>query len=180
MRRIASIVTLFATAVLGTGLAAEPATTYYDYARVVHVEPLTRYVEVPEPRRECWRAPVERHYRRSSTADATAGVLVGGILGGVIGHQIGGGDGRRAATAVGTVIGAGLGHSLAEGGGHGARDYQVTHERRCRVYDAYRTEERIDGYRVTYRYDGQTFVTRTEDHPGKRLRVQVRLEPLEG
>ena len=40
-----------------------------------------------------------------------------------------------------------------------------------------RTERRIIGYRVGYRYGGETFERTVDEHPGERLRVRVSLRP---
>lgn len=49
---------------------------------------------------------------------------------------------------------------------------------RCTTRTVTTTEERIAGYRVTYRYHGQTFQTRIRNHPGDRLRLEVQVKPL--
>ena len=50
---------------------------------------------------------------------------------------------------------------------------------RCEVN--YVTEQRreLEGYRVTYRYGGRNYTTRTRTHPGTRIRVQVEVTPAE-
>jgi len=52
-------------------------------------------------------------------------------------------------------------------------------EERCRLERAYRSEERLQGYRVTYLYNGQTYTTRTSHDPGNRIRVRVSVSPAE-
>lgn len=144
-----------------------------EYARVVGVTPVTRLVEVVEPRESCWTEQV-RH-REASRGDNTAGLVLGGIIGGVVGNRFGGGDGRRVATVAGTILGAGLGNELA-GRDRDGRAY-VTSERRCRTVDEVYTEERTVGYRVRYRYHGEEFITRMDHPPGERIRVRVRVTP---
>jgi uncharacterized protein YcfJ len=48
---------------------------------------------------------------------------------------------------------------------------------RCETW--YETEERrtVKAYRVTYRYAGRTYKTRTRHHPGDRIRVHVSVTP---
>jgi uncharacterized protein YcfJ len=50
--------------------------------------------------------------------------------------------------------------------------------RRCRTVTEYRRERHVDGYRVTYRYHGHEFTTRTEKHPGRRIPVRLRIRPV--
>jgi uncharacterized protein YcfJ len=44
------------------------------------------------------------------------------------------------------------------------------------VVEDYHEEERILGYRVTYRYRGKLFTTRLAEPPGDRLRLRVSLQ----
>ena len=48
---------------------------------------------------------------------------------------------------------------------------------RCTTSDIVREEERIDGYNVTYRYNGQKYRTRMPYDPGDRLRIRVDVRP---
>jgi len=149
----------------------------YDYAPVTRVEPVVRQVRVDNPRRECWD---ETRTVESSPhiSDPNVGgrTLLGGIIGGVIGHQFGSGRGRDAATVAGTVIGASVGYDSA------SRQYGDTEERvvqRCSVRYDQQYEERIDGYRVTYEYNGREYTTRLPYDPGKQIRVRVAVAPAE-
>jgi uncharacterized protein YcfJ len=40
-------------------------------------------------------------------------------------------------------------------------------------------EERIDGYRVVYQFQGQKYATRMPYDPGRELRVRVDVRPAE-
>jgi uncharacterized protein YcfJ len=152
----------------------------YDYARVVDVEPLTTRVRVSTPQRECWDETRvdERDYRGPRTS--AGGALLGAVIGGVIGHQIGSGRGRDAATAAGAVIGAGIGHREAERRAAASqlppREYTV---QRCDTRYSDHWEERIEGYRVTYVYNGRRQVTQLPYRPGDRIRVRVDVTPAE-
>lgn len=150
----------------------------YDYAPVTRVEPIVRRVRVETPRRECWD---EARYvdSRPHISDPSVGgrTLLGGIIGGVIGHQFGSGSGRDAATIAGSLIGAGVGYdSAARRQGQGMREEVV---QRCDVRYESEYEERIDGYRVTYRYNGREYDTRLPHDPGERIRVSVAIAPAE-
>lgn len=150
----------------------------YDYARVTHVEPIVRQVRIETPRRECWN---EARYvdSRPHISDPAVGgrTLLGGIIGGVIGHQFGSGSGRDAATVAGTLIGAGVGYdSAARRRSPGVREEVV---QRCDVRYEEEYEERIEGYRVSYRYNDREYKTRLAYDPGERIRVRVAVMPAE-
>lgn len=153
----------------------------YVYGRVIKVQPVIRYVTVRVPVRECWD---ERRYRShpSSAYPGTGGsTIVGAIIGGLIGNQFGSGGGRRATTVLGALIGGSLAQKAAikraESEGRGAPQESYVVQRCTTSYD-YREEERIDGYDVTYRYKGDTYLTRMPNDPGKRIRLRVRITPV--
>ena len=52
-------------------------------------------------------------------------------------------------------------------------------EQRCKTYYDVETEERLTGYEVSYRFSGREYQTITDQHPGKKLRVRVGVEPAE-
>jgi uncharacterized protein YcfJ len=158
----------------------------YDYARVVDVDPIVRQVRITVPERECW---TETRYEDVSYTERTgprprgsAGqMILGGIIGAAIGNQIGSGDGRRAATVAGAVIGSAIGHDVGDRR-NGRYERVVTESRpyeaeRCEVRYDERFEERIEGYRVTYEYNGRRHTTRLPYDPGDRIRVRVDVHP---
>lgn len=150
----------------------------YDYARVVDVQPLMTRVRVSTPERECWdEARVDD--RGSAGPRTTAGgAILGAVIGGVLGHQIGSGRGRDAATAAGAVIGAGIGARQAERNADRPPPREYTVER-CDTRYSDHWEERIDGYRVTYVYNGRRQVTEMPYKPGDRIRVRVDVSPVD-
>jgi uncharacterized protein YcfJ len=157
----------------------------YDYARVVDVEPLTRRIRISEPRRECWNETRVDNGPYYNAPDRNRGVstLVGAVIGGVLGSQVGHGRGRDAATVAGAVIGGAIGRDQAEKraaqrgyGGPPVREYTVE---RCEVRHVDSWEERTDGYRVTYIYNGRKGVTELPYRPGDRIRVRVDVTPAE-
>lgn len=173
--------------VTGVALAAPPPWSHarygssrgdYDYAPVTRVEPIVRQVRIETPRRECYD---DVRYVESAPhiSDPNVGgrTLLGGIIGGVIGHQFGSGSGRDAATVAGALIGAGVGYdSAARRYSSGVREEVV---QRCDVRYDHEYEERIDGYRVTYEYNGREYTTRLPYDPGERIRVRVAVAPAE-
>lgn len=148
----------------------------YDYARVLSAEPIIRYVTVTTPVKECWE-DVEYYSVDHRPHGIGVRTLFGAILGGVIGHQIGSGRGNDIATVAGTLIGASIARDAAlRNGDYGRREYSrpVT---RCKTHYQTHEEERIDGYRVIYKYHGQKYATNMPNDPGKRLRIRVDIRP---
>ncbi len=161
--------------VLGAPAIAAPAGGFVDYAEVVAVEPHLRTVRVSNPRQECWNETV--NVRRAPAGRSFTPEIVGGILGAAVGNQFGGGSGRDIATVAGAVLGGSLGHDYKNR--RQSAGYQQVVEERCRtVHDDY-TEQRVDGYDVTYRYQGRTYSTRMGHDPGDSLRVRVAVSPIE-
>lgn len=130
-----------------------------DYARVVRVEPVVREIVVRAPIREC-RLEETRYPRR----DVAGPMIVGGIIGGALGHQIGAGHGRDAATLLGALIGSSIARDAAQRGTQ--MSYQTVYEERCRIVHRMHTEQRVAGYRVTYRQHGEPHGMRTHHNPG--------------
>jgi uncharacterized protein YcfJ len=150
----------------------------YDYAQVLSAQPIVRYVTVSTPVRECWEET--REYAVDPYPSRVAGgTLVGAIVGGVLGHQIGSGRGNDAATAAGALIGAAVGNNSARRAAGTEQHVYSRPVRRCATNYSTHEEERIDGYRVTYRYHGQKYATRMPYDPGKRLRIRVDVRPAE-
>jgi len=175
------ITTLLATAALllgATGTAFADGRAMYDYAKVISSEPIIRYVTFTRPVRECWQ-DTEYYTVDHRPAGVRGGTVVGAVLGGVIGHQFGSGRGNDAATVAGTLIGAAIGSESARqrhAGAHRSTTYSRPVER-CESRLEEFQEERIDGYRVVYRYHGQKYMTEMPHEPGKRIRVRVDVRP---
>ncbi len=186
-----------------TAVMMAAAQSEYDTARVVHVEPLSRRIRVLEPRRDCRLETVydrggyyrdRNSYRdRGGDVRTTNNTIIGGLIGGAIGNQIGRGEGRSIATVAGALIGAAVGHDTAQRGRDDRYRYGDRYDdrydddrgrsrevERCRVRQEERFEERIDGYRVTYVYNGREFTTRMSYDPGPQLRVRVHVSPEQG
>ena len=186
--RPTTVIGLLAVTVLTfplTGLAdhrRQDADAYYEYARVTHVEPITRIVRINSPREVCWNErvrtvrEVDRHRHSSFTP-----TVLGGLLGGVVGNQFGGGRGKSALTVAGALLGASFGRDAGNRRHRPARSTRMTGyttERRCEVEQVVHEEERIDGYRVGYRFHGRDYETRTDTYPGDRIRVRVEVDPV--
>lgn len=177
-----------ATVAMGSVLVAMPTYAAHDedayssysdtgYADVVSSRPIYRDVEVSSPREECWDEPVA--HRDNRHWGVTAQTITGGLIGGVIGNQAVHGSKRDAATALGALAGAAIGANRAARQRDAAPEY-TTYERRCRTVRSSHTEQRIDGYDVTYRYGGRLYHTRTQHDPGRRIPVNVSVTPANG
>jgi uncharacterized protein YcfJ len=150
----------------------------YDYAKVLKSEPITRYVRVSTPLEECWDEAVT--YRDSGRGDHGVSTIMGAILGGAFGNAVGHGKkNKKVGAAVGAVLGGTLAHA------HAARHYSPVNEytaveERCEVYQDYEEHEQVIGYRVTYRYRGKVYTTRTDSEPGESIRVRVTVDVAQG
>tara|TARA_R110001583_G_scaffold51161_11_gene159798 strand:+ start:32274 stop:32858 length:585 start_codon:yes stop_codon:yes gene_type:complete len=163
------------------------------WAKVTRVEPVIQSVKHHIPQETCWNEPVrqttQRHtsHRNSthSNNDAFAGTIVGGIIGGVIGHKIGHNKGNKNfGTVLGAVVGASVGNGLSNqhrsvSRSHSEPRHQPSHrtERYCDVVTTVRYREKVVGYDVWYRYHGEQYHTRMDNHPGERIRVRVNVRP---
>ncbi len=141
-------------------------------ARVERVVPVVTHVTVPSSREECWSEPVVVRHPGSGSYTP---MIVGGIIGGVVGNQVGKGTGKDVATVAGAALGASVGRDIY--GGPRGGGSTVHHEQRCRTVDTSYTEERVDGYRVRYRYQGDSHWARMDHDPGDWVRVGVDVRP---
>lgn len=158
-----------------------------EWARVVSVDPIIENYSVPQGRDVCYTEPrtvyEPGYYREPRYHRNSGGTLAGAIVGGALGNLVGKGDGRKAATIAGAVIGGSIGHNSDRGyyeGGryYGGRSY-TTYDRVCDRRTDYREEREVVGYNVTYEYHGHTYHTRTDHHPGDRIRVEVSVNAIE-
>lgn len=118
--------------------------------------------------------------RRDDSGRLVATVL-GGIAGAVLGSRIGDGSGQVIGTAVGSMVGGVAGRGIYDANRR-ARDGYVTvcepepwpggyggHD----AHGADPYDRAVVAYDVTYEYAGREYVTRTDHHPGDRIRVRV-------
>lgn len=152
------------------------AQTQYVYADVLESRPIYQSVTVSAPREECWQEQVK--VRDSHRSGSRTPALLSAIVGGAIGNAVGNNSSSR---KVGTVVGAVLGHSVgrdivAANNRHEPARYQTVQH--CEVVDEFYDEERLMGYQVRYRYNGEDFSVRMNDDPGQRIRLRVQVEPV--
>jgi uncharacterized protein YcfJ len=152
------------------------------WAKVTKVQPITQMVKHHTPQETCWNESV-RNTKHRHTAhrnnDVVVGTVVGGIIGGVIGNQVGHSKGNRSfGTVIGTVVGASVGNGLSKRS-HSTSRHQPSHrtERHCNVVKTVSYHEEVVGYDVWYRYHGDKYHTRMDNHPGQKIRVRVNVRP---
>jgi uncharacterized protein YcfJ len=173
MKRIALL-----ALVAGTGAAAfaQPQ-GFTDRARVQHVEP--QYQAVQIPREECSNQLVSEPRTVQGApvgSNGYGGAVIGGVAGAIVGNQVGKGHGREAATAAGAVIGALAGDRISNQNSAPPQTvYEQREVRSCRTVNT--TENRLTGYRVTYEYRGNQFVTVMPEQPGNTIPVRVSVVP---
>ena len=118
-----------------------------------------------------------------SEASRTMATVIGGIAGAVLGSKIGDGSGQYVGTAVGSMVGGMAGRSIYD---NSQRNRQLSQRGTVRVCDPvptsnqggyYDGNENLAGYDVTYEYANRTYQTRTNYHPGDRIRVRVDVRP---
>lgn len=145
--------------------------------------------------------------RYGTDGGRTMATVIGGIAGAVLGSKMGGGSGQVAATAIGSMVGGMAGRQIYEtqqrrkytpegqvtvcdpvpvngsysrngynngygNSGYGNNGYNSTY-----ASNGYANDGRVTAYDVTYEYAGRQFVTRTNYHPGDRIRVRVDVRP---
>ncbi|MFW5450431.1 MAG: glycine zipper 2TM domain-containing protein [Methylophagaceae bacterium] len=148
--------------------------SFKDTARVTHVETLYKTVRISTPQRECWDRTPSRSSYNNQRGDSYTSTIIGGIVGGVIGNQFGGGSGKTALTVAGTLLGGSIGRDLR----HQPKSHsRYDHGEQCRVTQRYHEEQQIDGYQVSYKYQGQTYTTHMDYDPGRRLPIEVSVRP---
>jgi uncharacterized protein YcfJ len=152
--------------------ASANASTHYDYAKVLHVQPVTEVVQIPEERQVCRKVPVQHHV---SSHDPTGATIFGTILGGVIGSQIGHGHDKTFATIAGATLGGAIARD-AHDHNHPSRHF-TRYEQQCHVESSWYDEERVVAWDVEWAYQGETFHSRMLKRPGNRIRVRVDVGP---
>lgn len=130
--------------------------------------------------------------RYGTDTGRTMATVIGGIAGAVLGSKMGGGSGQVAATAIGSMVGGMAGRQVYETqqrrkytpagqvtvcdpvpvNSYGRGGYNNTY-----ASNGHANDGRVAAYDVTYEYAGRQFVTRTNYHPGDRIRVRVDVRP---
>ncbi|MFL0810964.1 MAG: glycine zipper 2TM domain-containing protein [Agarilytica sp.] len=149
---------------------------FIDYAKVKEVNPVYATIERQIPQKSCWTERSRRESRQHNSATST---IMGGIIGGAIGHSVGrGGDNKKIGAAVGTLLGASIGKDVGHNSRNQRRHPEYQNVERCETHYRAVREEQLVGYDVTYQYRGEFYQTRTEEDPGKRMKVKISLSPV--
>ena len=150
---------------------------FYDYGEVVRVEPIVRVIEIASPREVCWDEEGAYHEPPLNAAATYTPTILGGIVGGIVGNQFGKGKGKDVMTIAGTLWGSSLAYGASRRSS--VASSQLTAVRRCAGETVYHQEERIEGYRVTYRYRDREFTKRLDHPPGNRVPLRVLVRPAD-
>ena len=148
-----------------------PTTTLFDFPATVRL-PVT--VKLPLLGPDVVAIAYEEPRARSATGPIL-GAIVGGALGNAVGHKK---RNKQVGTVVGAVLGGSIGADIARRHRGYGENVRYSSREVCSVVHEERHEERLAGYRVTYRYGGETYTTEMDHDPGDSLRVQVRVTPV--
>ena len=149
----------------------------YQYAEVLASDPIYETVSYSVPVEQCRLEDVP--YREDRGHRSATGPIVGAIIGGAIGNAVGHKKrNKQVGTAVGAILGGSIGADISRR--QRERDGYVRYSSRevCDTTYEERYEEQVTGYRVTYRYAGETYRTTLDRDPGPSLRVRVNVTPV--
>lgn len=174
---------------LGTSLSAvglANANDYYDqdridYARVIHVSPITKTVEIANPVERCWDKRVAYQTPRQSSGYVHRNEVFGALIGATVANQVAKkSSNRKAATVAGAVIGTMIGNDIKKKK-HGYYNNQVSYKtvKHCETQQNVSYEETVVAYKVRYKYRGKEYTTRMNHHPGDRIKVRVSVTPVD-
>lgn len=163
------LVLTFLSTLVMTSVASAQSEQQIVSSKVLNRTPIMESVQIETPKRVCRQEQVVTQNAKSYTPS-----IFGGIVGAAAGNQFGRGKGKDLATVAGGVLGASVGRDIQN---KNAESHTALIER-CHDETEFRYEERISGWRVTYEYNGQTYVTRTDRDPGETLQLRVNVQPL--
>ncbi len=175
MKSLLTAIPGLAVAACSTAPSRDAGLVYGDMAEVTRVVPLYQPVQVARPVNRCWTERVAHATGPRTNAGAT---LAGGLIGGVIGSTLGRRRGQVPFTVAGALAGAAIGRSFRRPD-YAAPVYASRDVERCTTVNHYEQRQQVIGYRVDYRYAGQTFTTQTRHHPGRYIRMRVRVDPVD-
>lgn len=160
-------------------VTAVSANAYESNDRIVEAQVLSSQaiyttVQINDPVQQCWQEAVSVPQKTYKTRTPE---IFGAIIGAGVGRLFGSGRGQDAATVAGAVLGGSIGRDQNSTRNTGTAT--VRYEQRCKVVDNFRTENRFEGYDVTYEYNGSVYHARTQSHPGDTITVSVNVVPLE-
>jgi len=146
-------------------------------APVVSADPVIEVVEERVPFETCREERVPIRGQEGFFGGSFTPTILGAVVGGTVGNVLGNNSSRRdVITGAGAVLGGSIGRDIGRRQQRNGGDFIV--ETVCTTEYEIRERERIGGYRVRYRYDGQILETRTATDPGGTIAVRTRVEPL--
>lgn len=160
-------------AVVSTGVGADSGGDIIEVP-VISSNPVYTTVRINTPQQECWQEAVSVPTRQSKSRTPE---ILGAIVGAGVGRMFGSGRGQDVATVAGAVLGGSIGRDQSNR--NAQHNNRVHYEQRCRMVDQYRTEERLEWYDVTYKYNGLLYNARTNHDPGSSIKVSVMVVPVE-
>jgi len=171
-------------AVVGLANAGNYTQSRIDYARVIHVKPITKTVETSTPIEKCWDEQVaHRKPRHHNNGYIHKNEAFGALIGAVVANQAAKrSSNRKAVTAAGAVIGTMIGNDVKKKNQRNHYDDQYTSYRtvkQCHVEHQVSYTEQVVAYKVRYKYRGKEYTTRMNNHPGDRIKVSVSVTPVE-
>ncbi|MEM7195992.1 MAG: glycine zipper 2TM domain-containing protein [Pseudomonadota bacterium] len=152
----------------GSALGASSVTE----APVISAYPVYETVRINTPYERCWDEAVQVQSRASQSRTPE---ILGAIVGAAVGRNFGSGRGQDVATVAGAVLGGSIGRDVK----HRRSGSRTVYQKRCETVDNYKSEERLQGYDVTYQYNGDTYTTFTDHDPGETIKVSVNVVPVE-
>ena len=172
---LVSTVLATGTGSLAASTQAREQTSYHD-AQVIESTAIYRVVETEIPSRQCREVEVVRSESRHHYRSYTPGLL-GAVIGGAIGNGLGN---NSSSQKVGAVVGAMLGASVVRDitAVKHSQPVGVETVERCETVYSYQQEEKLVGYDVLYRYNGEDYRVRMPENPGATVRVRVNVEPV--
>ncbi len=162
-----------------TVVASYPAIASTDsidaMARVIKYS--ERYVTVREsrPTEECREVTVSGS--KGSTSSDTP-ELLGAIVGGALGKNISNDKDGKTGAIIGGLLGASIASDLEKKNAESKRTPSRT-EVRCSTVHREVEVQRIDGYDVTYEYNGHLFTSQTKTPPGNAIPVKIYVLPAQ-
>ena len=156
--------------------AFSQAAVLYSDAPVTGVEPMYQTVQVSTPRQVCHDEQYQVAQRDPTRSYAAP--LIGAAIGGALGHTVGHTEkDNNLGAVVGALFGGAIGYGVATRPGPAPASYIQTRQVCTQETDVH-TEQRVVGYRVRYRYQGETYVMQTDRPPGDTVRVRVEVTPV--
>jgi uncharacterized protein YcfJ len=146
-------------------------------APVVSADPIIEVVEERIPFERCREERVPLRGQDGFFGGSYTPTILGAVVGGTAGSVLGNNSSRRdLITGAGAILGGSIGRDIGKRQQRSGGDFVV--ETVCTTEYEVRERERVGGYRVRYRYEGQIMETRTASDPGSSIAVRTRVEPL--